>query len=349
MYRLKCNGKPILTSIQFYKEAKLSELLRQREAFLSFAGSHLNLDGRNYHIFMLQEVFLKPQLIKGNQWKVDLRNKLCDDPKLINELESVWKDVQNYFSKTSFSSSAEKDTFLVITTLSILISKLNPSVWKKESPEDLVNAYRGKSIVKEKNNAIQFRQNQTFTLSPLEKPYAVSYNPNYPMKNGQKIKTYIIEAASVGTYDCVILSLGKQEQRKIPQGECLLVNVVENTIVSFLPGYISAGGTRLERKANGSIYLNGKRCPHTQNVTTFSVQKTTGLYFWSDDGKLDGSFLDNNPNCGKYVQRIVEVAFYKDYYYLLSADGMLDSNDPIRKTVNRPLASLGALRKELIT
>ena len=345
MNRLKCAGKPLLTSIQFYRDAALPDLLRQREAFLSFSGSHLNLEGRNQYIFMLQEISRKPALLQDGRWKEELQKSLCDEPRLIDELDSVWQDVNCYFSETSFPASVKKEAFLAFAALSILISRFSPEDWKKNSPEELVDAYQGKTNPEETGSTIQFGQARNLALPPLKKPYIVSYDPDYPMRQGQKIETYGIEASSIGTYDCVILDLGGEKQCKIMRGERLLVNVVEDTIVAILPNKIISGGTSLERRTDGSIYINHRRCPHTQKVTSFAVQEKTGLYCWADDGKLDGSYLDKHPNCGKYTQRIVEVALSENFYYLLSADGMLDSNDPVREQVDRPLAALKALRK----
>lgn len=347
MNRLKCNGKPMLTSIQFYKEADLGDLLRQKEAFLSFASSHLNLESRNFHIFMLQKISQNPDFLRNDEWKERLKNDLCDEPKYVSELNDVWMDVRSYFSNVPFP--CDKAQFLAVVTLTILISKLDPKRWKKDSPETLVDAYLGKSVEREKINAIQFGNGSTIELPLHKKPYVVPYDPDYRMKKDQQIATYIIKAASVGTYDGVVLDLGKNKQCKIPRGERILVNVVDNTIVSILPNKLSARGVVLERKADGTIYLNGQLCPHTHNVTAFAIQAQTGQYFWSDQGKLDGNYLDTHPKCGKFFQRIVEVAFSGSYYYLLSANGTIDSNDPIRNTVDRPMASLGALKKELKT
>lgn len=345
MNRLKCGGKPMLTSIQFYREARLPDLLRQREAFISFAASHLNLEGRNLYISTLQNITQNPNLLENNRWKLELQKKISDEPKLTGELKSTFEEVKNYFSKVSFTSNEQREHFLAFVTLSVLIAKMNPNSWKKYSSEYLVSAYQGKVQAEKNIAALRFGQEKNLVLTPVKNPYIVSYSSDYHMRPGQQIKTYTIAAASVGTHDRVVLDTGTQRKYEIMRGESLLVNVVENTIVAVLPNKISVGGTKLERKANGSIYLNGKILPGTQNVTSFAVQENTGLYGYADNGRLNGNYLDRHPNCGKYIRKIVEIALSKDYYYLLSSDGMLDSNDPIREQIDHPLASLEALKK----
>lgn len=345
MNRLKCGGKPMLTSIQFYREVRLPDLLRQREAFMNFAASHLNLEGRNYYIFMLQEISQNADLLKNNRWNLELQRKISDEPQLTCELKSTCQEVKNYFSKTTFASNEEREYFLAFVTLSILIAKMSPDSWKTYSSEDLVSTYQGKVKAEKNITVLQFGQEKTLVLAPVKAPYPVAYNPDYSMRQGQRIETYTIAAALVGTCDRVVLDTGKQRKYEIIRGERLMVNVVGNTIVAVLPNKISVGGTRLERKANGSIYLNGKILPGTQNVASFAVQENTGLYGYVDNGRLNGTYLNKCPNCGKYIRRIVEVDLSRDYYYLLSEDGMLNSNDPIRERIDHPLASLAALKK----
>ncbi len=337
------------TAIEFYREAVLQDLLRQQEEFLSFAAAHLLFYEEKEYIGVLRELRQDSALLEQDRWVKRLEDELFDDPQILEKLTDTREAVARCFAASAFPEPEEEARFLAVVTLMILISKLETAAWQGASPEALRDAYLGKSAAEAENKTLRFGGETVIELPLGDRPYVAAFQPDYPMEEQQEIVTYILQAASVGMYEAVRLDLGGERTLKIPRGGRLLVNVVKDTIVSILPNKLALGGTILARKADGTMFVNGQRCPQSQEVTAFAIQAHTGLYFWSEQGNLDGSYLDVYPKCGKWFRRIVEVAFSGEYYYLLSANGILESNDPIRNRVKGKLASLGALKEELRT
>ena len=353
MYRLKCSGNPILNCIQFYREVNLVDILLQRPAFVSFSDAHLVFGETDRNCVNLIKDIQKNGISKNESWR-KLKQEYSEYDEGMEKLETLYREVMLYFEKDKFSDQVKEETFCIMIALILLLSRAGLDLCRNCDRRQLRQAYLGKAL--EQEQKITFGSQATIKITPRKEPYGLLFCPKYPMKDNQTIQTYTIQALTASMYGFAVLHLlSPQAEGNVIQGitlrkgEYLMVNVIDNTVVAILPNCVQFGEDLLKRNVDRSVDLNGKQYANYA-ITSIAVQEKTGLFLWADDGKVGGSYCTENRTCGRYVKDIVEVGFSGDFYYLLSADGMLTSNDPDRAHIKDKVASVemakGALNRK---